>query len=315
VLGEARLSFVAAVVGAPTARKTTVYLAAGNILSDSPTAGTSNRARTRPIRSRVRLTRRAFDLRQCAPDETYSLKERAPETALNLASGRALLRVATASDLGWKESASTIRNALADSIKAVEAIADEFQAELGRLKASGAFTGVGLKMRAGEMGAGTLDRAMRFGANVAKGREAVAELDRKLAAAAVIGDADSPVVEMRQREIREYLHSLDPLQAQLLLEEGIRLRDGDLLGAVLGALRIIALKIVSQSKLEEIRKSWAADADPLLAAQRQDLAKLTRSLEQAVQSLRKTLSDATGGEVGLDDPIAVMARGEAPTAA
>jgi hypothetical protein len=95
VLGEARLSFVAAVVGAPTARKTTVYLAAGNILSDSPTAGTSNRARTRPIRSRVRLTRRAFDLKQCALDELYSLKERAPETALNLASGRASLRAAT----------------------------------------------------------------------------------------------------------------------------------------------------------------------------------------------------------------------------
>jgi hypothetical protein len=134
----------------------------------------------------------------------------------------------TAADLGWKESAPTIRNNLADSIKAVEAIADEFQAELGRLKASGAFTGVGLKMRAGELGAGTLDRAMRFAANISKGREAIVALDRKISAAAVIGDADSPVVEMRQREVREYLHSLDPLQAQLLIEEGIRLRDGDL---------------------------------------------------------------------------------------
>jgi hypothetical protein len=217
----------------------------------------------------------------------------------------------TASDLGWKESAPTIRNNLADSIKAVETIADEFKAELGRLKSSGAFTGVGLRMRAGELGAATLDRAMRFGANVGKGREALSEIDKKLAAAAAVGDAGSPVVEMRQREIREYLHSLDPLQAQLLIEEGIRLRDGDLLGAVLGAPRIIALKIVSQSKLEEIRKSWAADADPLLAAQRQDLAKLVRTLEQTVKSLRQMLADATGGEVGADDPIAEMAAGKA----
>jgi hypothetical protein len=217
----------------------------------------------------------------------------------------------TASDLGWKESAPAIRNTLADSIKAVDAIAAEFEAELNRLKSSGAFTGVGLRLRASELGAATLDRAMRFAANVAKGKAALAELDRKLAAAATVGDADSPVVEMRQREIREYLHSLDPLQAQLLIEEGIRLRDGDLLGAVLGAPRIIALKIVSQSKLEEIRKSWAADADPLLAAQRQDLAKLVRTLEQTVKSLRQMLADATGGEVGADDPIAEMAAGKA----
>jgi hypothetical protein len=221
----------------------------------------------------------------------------------------------TAADLGWKESASTIRNALADSIKSVEAIADDFTAELGRLKSSGAFTGVGLKMRAGELGAAALDRSGRFSANLGKGREAIVVLDRKLAAAAVIGDADSPVVEMRQREVREYLHTLDPLQAQLLIEEGIRLRDGDLLGAVLGAPRIIALKIVSQAKLEEIRKNWAADADPLLAAQRQDSAKLVRSLEQAVKSLRKTLADATGGEVGADDPIAEMAAGKAANGA
>jgi hypothetical protein len=180
--------------------------------------------------------------------------------------------------------------------------------QLRRLRASKAFTDIGLKVRASEMGAAALDRAMRFSANVAKGREAIAKLDKQLAAAAVIGDADSPVVEMRQREIREYLFTLDPLQAQLLIEEGIRLRDGEVVGAVLGAPRIIALKIVSQSKLEEIRKSWAADADPLLAAQRQDLAKLVRTLEKAVQSLRQTLADATGGEVGADDPIAAMAR-------
>ena len=80
---------------ARVARKPAVYLAADNIVSDSPTAGISNRARTRLIRSRVCLTRRAFDLKQCAPDEPYSLKERALGTAVNLASGRASLRAAT----------------------------------------------------------------------------------------------------------------------------------------------------------------------------------------------------------------------------
>ena len=77
------------------ARKPAVYLAADNIVSDSPTAGTSNRARTRPIRSRVRLTRRAFDLRQCASDELCSLKRACAGNGPNLASGRASLRAAT----------------------------------------------------------------------------------------------------------------------------------------------------------------------------------------------------------------------------
>ena len=38
------------------------------------------------------------------------------------------------SELGMKKTGSAIRNKLADSIKAVDAIADEFTAELGRLK-------------------------------------------------------------------------------------------------------------------------------------------------------------------------------------
>jgi hypothetical protein len=221
----------------------------------------------------------------------------------------------TASDLGFKESAPAIRNTLADSIKAVEAISDEFQAELDRLKASGAFTGVGLKMRAGEMGAATLDRAGRFAGNVAKGREAIAALDRKLAASAVIGDADSAVVELRQREVREHLAKIDPVEHEVIVGEAVKLRDGEVIGAILSAPRIIAVQLMSQSKLEQLRLSWAEGADALLLAQRQDLAKLVKTLEQAVQSLRKTLSDATGGEVGLDDPIAAMAAGRAPTAA
>jgi hypothetical protein len=221
----------------------------------------------------------------------------------------------TASDLGWKESAPAIRNTLADSIKAVDAIAAEFEAELNRLKSSGAFTGVGLRLRASELGAATLDRAMRFAANVAKGREAIVVLDRKLAAAAVIGDADSAVVELRQREVREHLARIDPVEREVVIGEAVRLRDGEVIGAILSAPRIIAVQLMSQSKLEQLRLSWAEGADALLLAQRQDLARLVRSLEKAVQGLRKTLSDATGGEVGLDDPIAAMAAGKAANGA
>ena len=55
------------------------------------------RVRARPRRSRVRLTDYALSLTETALAARSSLTDRAPETGLNLASGRASLRAATPS--------------------------------------------------------------------------------------------------------------------------------------------------------------------------------------------------------------------------
>jgi hypothetical protein len=103
----------------------------------------------------------------------------------------------------------------------------EFEAELGRIRATKAYTEVGLKVRASEMGAAALDRARRFSANISKGREAIADFDQQLAAASAISSSDSAVTELRQREVRDYLAKLDPIERNVVVDEAVRLRDGE----------------------------------------------------------------------------------------
>ena len=60
---------------------------------------TGHRARAEPPRSRVRLTDYALSLTEPASTARPSLTDRAPETALNLASGRTSLRATTATGM------------------------------------------------------------------------------------------------------------------------------------------------------------------------------------------------------------------------
>jgi hypothetical protein len=76
-----------------------------------------------------------------------------------------------------------------------------------------------------------------------------------------------------------HLAALDPLERQLVLQEAAKLRDEEVVGAVLNAPRLIGLKLVaSQNELDELRTAWNQGADPNRGAARADLAKLVKAL-------------------------------------
>lgn len=181
---------------------------------------------------------------------------------------------------------------------------EEYRREVRTIRGSGDYTRQGADAKIAEMSRSYRDRILQFMRSRINNRRGALEQAEKSLQTRREPDGDPTLQYWREREVREILRDMDPMEAvSVYLAAASSGKDPLLEAAIESAPRIRPL--VSDEILEKAREARAERLAPEVAAR-------IRDLGVAISTLESARSGAIA-ELGLpdDDPILVLAAGGA----